>query len=84
MINQDATVQKGMVGTATAGAGLASGLEVMQTGLSIVATILGVILTSWIIYKEIRAEMERRELKKLKRRSTDVDEIDAKKPLAGN
>ncbi len=79
MINQDAIAAKVTVGTATAGAGLASGLEVMQTGLSIVATILGVILTSWIIYKEIRAEMERRELKKLKRRATDSYE-DERKP----
>lgn len=79
MTNLDATVQKTMVGTATAGAGLASGLELMQTGLSIVATLLGVILTSWIIYKEIRAELERRHLRKLKRRSTD--KLDEEEPL---
>ncbi len=71
MISQDAIAAKGMVGTATAGAGLASFFEITQGVLSIATMILGLILSSWILYKEYRAEKERRASRKLKRRETD-------------
>lgn len=77
MINQDAIAAKATVGTATAGAGLANFFEVTQSALNTVGVLLGVTLTSWLLYKEYRAEKERRASKKLQRRSTDRDDNNA-------
>ena len=73
MTSLDATAAKATAGTVTVATGLATYLEVIQSGLGIAASLLGVILTGWILYKELRAEMTRRKGKngKLKRQETD-------------
>jgi len=73
MTSLDVTAAKATAGTVTAATGLATYLEVIQSGLGIAASLLGVLLTGWIIYKELRTEMIRRNAKKgkLKRKDTD-------------
>jgi len=59
MINQDVSTAKATVGSVTAATGLATYFDAISSALGIVATLLGIGLTSWMIYKEIRQERER-------------------------
>lgn len=60
MNQHDMTTVKSTVGMVTTGTGIATYMSWIESALGIVATLLGIGLTSWLIYKEIRAERERR------------------------
>ncbi len=60
MISQDAIAAKATVGTVTAATGLASYFDLIHSGLSIVAVILGIILTGRMLYKEFFPRGDRR------------------------
>jgi len=64
MINQDVATAKATVGSVTAATGLATYFDAISSVLGIVATLLGIGLTSWMIYKEIRHERERQKRNK--------------------
>jgi len=73
MISHDATAAKATAGSVTAATGLATYLEAINGALGIAATVLGILLTSWLIFKEVRQEINRRKANKgkLQRRATD-------------
>lgn len=60
MQQHDLATLKATAGTLTAGTGIATWLSWIEGALGIIATLLGICLTSWLIYKEIRQERARR------------------------
>lgn len=71
MINQDAIAAKATVGTVTAGFGLVSYLDQIQTGLSIVLVIMGIIVNAVFLYKEYESRRAAKKENPIKRRATD-------------
>lgn len=65
----EAVVTKAMTGVATANIGVAAYLDIIQGALGIVATLLGIVLTSILIYREVRTIVTK--AKQHKRRSSD-------------
>lgn len=53
MNHQEAIATKTAAGVTTLNIGVAAYLDVIQGGLAILATLLGILLTSILIYKEI-------------------------------
>lgn len=67
----DAIATKAVTGIATANLGLAAYLDVIQGMLAILATLLGLTLTSLLIYKEIRVMINQK--REHKRRLEDKE-----------
>ena len=57
----DAMTTMKLAGSATtAGVGLAQTLEIIQSGLAIVASIVGIVTTTWILIDKIRSSRKKK------------------------